>query len=257
MKPIRLGKTGIEYGDLAWNPFSGCNNWQNGICPVLNCWAKKITERFPLYYPNGFRPTIYPTSLFAPLTIKHPKRILVAFMGELIGCADPEQRIYIPTKTADIDDTFKSTLFNVISECPQSDFLLLTKNPERLPLWLPFPDNAWVGVTVCNNEMMVWAQRIRHIKAKVKYLSFEPLLDWDIGRYCVKYLVNELRDMDIKWAIIGAQSHPTILPRKIWIDEIIDACQRAGIPYWLKNSLVNGFHKDGIEIPRRQELPKR
>jgi len=41
----------------------------------------------------------------------------------------------------------------------------------------------------------------------------------------------------VNWLIIGAQTKPTVYPQIEWVDEITEACRRAGIPYFLKDNL--------------------
>ena len=153
-KLIRLSPTGIEYGDYAWNFASGCGNNLEGKCKGggFNCWAYLTTQRFEAHYPNGFKPTVYPEALLSPLYLKKPSRILCAFMGDLFwGCQEfnPERVIdvRIPSSGFIDHDTLKGWIFNAIGACPQHTFLFLTKQPQNLPAWSPFPPNCWVGVT--------------------------------------------------------------------------------------------------------------
>ena len=49
--------------------------------------------------------------------------------------------------------------------------------------------------------------------------------------------MSKLKEAGISWVILGAQTKPTVMPRRIWINEITEACNRAGVPYFLKNNL--------------------
>jgi len=65
-----------------------------------------------------------------------------------------------------------------IKLCPYHRFYLLTKRPENLIKFSPFPPNCFVGVSVTNQEMFDNAiHYLKMVDAKVKFLSFEPLLD--------------------------------------------------------------------------------
>ncbi len=277
-KTPRQSKSGIEYvlnkdgtTGYSWGVFSGCWNWKerNGypllsspICPVPNCWARNQTQRFKKIYPYGFEPHIYPEALLSPLHIKKPSTFAVGWTGDLVGYADPNMVIpvdYLAAKVGVATACFQDALFGIIRQCPQHRFLFLTKNPERLPLWSPFPSNCEVGFSACNQEQ--FDKGITYLKqtvAKVKFISFEPLLG---GIFLSR------KPMEISFIVIGAQTRPTVLPRIEWVRDIVEACDRIGIPVWLKNnlsqhwggnlpeeSLFYSHDENGLYL--RHELPK-
>ena len=258
-KLIRLSHTGIEYAinpdgsrGYAWNFASGCGNNIDGKCKAggFNCWAYPITRRFKERYPNGFNPTLYPEALLAPLYLKKPSRILCAFMGDLFwDCPefDPDRIIDVKTDTGFVDhDTLKAWIFNAIKYSPQHTYLFLTKQPQNLIKFSPFPPNAWVGVTVTNEgitypDMMEEACRsLAEIKATVKYISFEPLLS-------SIYKLDLLKIWGISWVIIGAQTKPTVYPRIEWVEEIELAARKAGIPIFEKENLKPLLQRELIQ----------
>ncbi|GAI89622.1 unnamed protein product, partial [marine sediment metagenome] len=229
----RLSKSGIEYLTHCWNFYSGCENWANGVCPVENCWARSITERFPGHYPNGFDPTIYPEAFLSPLHLRKPSIIGCAFMGDLFGDwvdpmrlvrVDPEGRIKEPLKVA---------IYRTIRLSPQHRFLFLTKCPQNLPRWSPFPDNCWVGVSATDRDSYNKAMwHLLAIQAKVKYISFEPLLDDVVAgildnRHDWPVMNGSILQNTIQWVIIGSQTKPYKPPKMKWIDDIVAACDRA------------------------------
>ena len=265
-KASRLSRSGIEYivnpdgsRGYTWGIYSGCENRERGICPVPNCWGRIITRRFPKHYPDGFNPHIYPEALLSPLSIKKPATIAVGWVGDLIGYADPDSTAYDKIGLA---VRFKDFLYATISTCTRHRFLFLTKNPERLHLWSPFPDNAWVGVIATDAESCLRALRgLEVIKACRKYLSLEPLLNRIGGAWLEEWLKAGILD----WVGIGAQSNPTVLPSIEWVREIIKACDRVGIPVWLKNNLKPLIEQAGFAATEwvqckypvlRQELPE-
>ncbi len=219
-----LTKTGIEYLDFAWNFYPGCNHWQTGICPVgERCWAKGMSQRFK---GSDFEPHLLPEKLLDPLNGKQGgRRIGVCFTGDLFGeWVDPEQKI------------LKRIVFEVIKLCPHDTFIFLTKNPARLANWSPFPDNAWVGATVCNQKMMEEAVvKLSTIKANVKWISFEPLME-DVINYPNMW-VPTFRLAGINWIVIGGWDRGKTQPQISWIKEIIEAADRTGIPVFLKDNL--------------------
>jgi len=248
-KRPRLGKSDIEYLDYVWNFYSGCRHWESGICAVgLNCWAKKITERFNNHYPNGFEPTLYPEALESPLYLKKPSLIGVCFMGDLFGdWVDPFHHgdgEYGEDEAGYV--TLKGRVFETIERCPQHTFLFLTKCPKNLAAWSLFPSNAWVGATATDYWKYVDAcHYLSMVEASVKFLSLEPLLSWD------KEASYFFQSGAINWLIIGAQTKPTVFPEIAWVREIVEAADRAGVKVFQKDNL-RPLLGDNL----RQEMPR-
>ena len=159
--------------------------------------------------------------------------IFTCDMSDLFGIGIPEEW------TRRVLDAIRVNAFD--------RFYLLTKQPQNLIKFSPFPDNAWPGVTTTDVKMFITAINwLDEIEAKVKYISFEPLL----GRIPING--EALRIAGIKWVIIGAQTKPTVYPKNAWVREIEDACDKAGIPVFEKNNL----YPPGFRHLLRQELPK-
>ncbi len=246
MKQWRFSPSGIEYLTHIWTPYSGCRHKQTGICVVPHCWAEAITKRFPGHYPNGFEPTFYPEAFQSPLYLKKPARIGVCFMGDLFGdWVNPEER-FITEKGI---GSLKEIILDVVDSSPQHTFLFLTKAPWNLLKWSPFPDNAWVGVSVWDQNSIENALgHLSLIEAKTKFLSIEPLL----GPPGANTWEGVLQQHGIKWLIIGSQTSPKKLPEWAWVKDIIVAADKAGIPVWEKNNLKPLLGNNLI----RQELPE-
>lgn len=260
-KTPRLSNTDIEYLDKVWNFASGCGKG----CSY--CYAEKITRRFTNYYPNGFEPTIYPEALISPLHLKKPSRIGVCYMGDLFWDC-PE---FVPDKVIDGwraegfgvlgTATLKETIQAVMARCPQHTFVFLTKQPQNLQKFSPFPDNAWVGVSATDTDSFMKAgQSFDDMDNKMHFVSFEPLLDWNFELGCMG-LHDFMIDAGIKWVIIGsltgtyqkliedAHKYPdltltkskgikwTLQPKIEWVQEIVEACDKADIPVFLKDNL--------------------
>jgi len=131
-------------------------------------------------------------------------------------------------------------------------FYLLTKQPQNLTRFSPFPDNCWVGVSATNTEMLLQAcSSLEYpVEAKVKYLSIEPFLDWSFN-WNESYLINAFKRAGIKCLIIGAQTKPYKPPKIEWVKEIVNAADKAGIPVFQKDNL-----KPLLCDTLRQELPQ-
>ena len=287
-----MNKTQIEWAKnpdgsqgYTWNPITGCLNHINGICKGGNfpCYAYRLSNtRLREKYLSGssqifidglkskpveeamsdpFYPRFWEERLgnfgkpdsYGYQVIRHPKGIFVCDMGELFGD-------WIPSD-------WQKVIFNYIKDYPEHRFYLLTKQPQNLIKFSPFPNNCWVGITVTNEgiaypDMMEEACRsLAEIKATVKYISFEPLLS-------SIYKLDLLEIWGINWLIIGAQTKPYKPPKIEWVREIVEAADKAGIPVFLKNNLMPIM--GGYPIPKenmwaykfkngefllRQELP--
>ncbi len=263
----RMGRTKIEYGINSdgspgrnWNPYPGCLHKPQGKCPVPNCWAEGMSKR---QQADFHKPHLIPELLLAPLNVNKPSVILVNFMGDLFGdWVDARQDCHftLPDGREAVDKLVELVL-KVVASRPEHTFLFLTKNPAGLLPWGDFPDNAWVGISVCNQRMFDKAMiYLPDVEAKHKWLSIEPLL----GE--IKIVPGDL--YGISWTVIGAQSSPVLYPKTDWVENIIWACLDAGIPVYLKKNLIPSlppcppFYVAPVETPTaeikmayRQERP--
>jgi protein gp37 len=153
---------------------------------------------------------------------------------------------------------WQQEIYDYIKLCDWHRFYILTKHPLNLFKFSPWPDNCYVGATVDApdrwNESLVG---ISGIKAKIKFISFEPLL----GRIPLDAGYKFSKD-DLQWIIIGAltghknrvlelgKQYPELTPAKLpdsnkwslqpqrsWVDELISEAKKEGIKVWLKDSL--------------------
>ncbi len=192
-------------------------------------------------YPYGFDPTFYPYSLEDPMYRKKPATIFVANGGDLFGA-------WIP-------DSWINQVLTVIRQCSQHTFILLTKNWGRLYNF-KFPDNAWVGVSrECGDRK--W-HNMAGIKAKTKFVSFEPLhsgFDYD-SQELDGYRRIDL--IDINFIIIGAETGPRAeqtKPKREWVMTLMISAKDQGIPVWMKDNLApEVFDKSELihELPNKK-----
>jgi len=267
---MSLNHTKIEWAlnpdgtpGYTWNPITGCLNG----CPY--CYARKLANgrlrsRYlanknmsPDYmainkaynrtdlgpFDDPFYPRAWPTK-FVELgnpSVKdlnhvgppNQKGIFVCSMSDLFGIGVPVEWINVVMATIRIN--------------PQHRFYLLTKQPQNLQNFSPFPNNAWVGVSCTNrvqtNEAGFW---LRNITAGLKFISFEPLLE-HIPLQIDNFVEEGVQGLG--WAIIGAQTNPYLCPDMVWVGDITRACIKAEIPV---------FHKDSLYMisPKLQQMPK-
>ncbi len=253
-----MNRTKIEWAlnpdgspGYTWNPITGCLNG----CSY--CYARKLAngrlkkrylanKHYAPYYTNEpldvdltsiiddpFYPRCWPDRLeeWRPLgglvcELVYPpktrKGIFVCNMSDLFGIGIPEE--------------WTRTVLKMIEKWPAHRFYLLTKQPQNLAKFSPFPDNCWVGVTATDEGMFHNAcYHLEKVEATVKYLSLEPLLSVREDGFDAE----RLKAGGIKWLIIGAQTKPTVMPKLGWVKEIVAAADKAGVRVFLKDSLHN------------------
>ncbi len=217
-----MNKTKIPWADYAINPV-------RGLCPVgcPYCYARKLYRRYHWAEELSFKPEV-----FGPLAkVKAPSRVFVGSTMELFGewVTDEQMRMILALTQ---DEAIR-----------HHTFIFLTKRPENLSRWSPWPDNCWVGATVTDQKSYERALKgMSYMIAPVRFLSLEPLLS------PVQFLG---RDLDIfHWLIIGSQTKPVIHPRRGWVEEILQTADKVGIPVFVKEPLASylGIHRQ--EFPR-------
>lgn len=218
-----MNRTKIEWADYTWNPITGCNHG----CPY--CYARRMAFRLKgrAGYPveNPFSPTWHSDRLNEPLLLKQSSRIFTVSMGDMWGA-------WVP-------GWWQCTILEIIKDCPQHTFIILTKDPNTLVLREQkigkFPDNLWLGVSVTGDDDEARLNTLRDLKHPNKFVSFEPLLApvTDNGWFTLE---------GIKWVIIGAQTGPGAhQPKQEWVAEIENQANGLNIPVFLKNNL-NYYH---------------
>jgi len=256
-----------------FNPITGCLNHVNGLCKGggFPCYAYRLANgrlkhlylanvNLPELYQGGYRvfdgseneslyyehlkdpfyPRFWPERL-GEITNKlrrwgrnrivhahEPRGVFVCDMSDLFGTGIPEE--------------WTRRVLGKMQYAKQDRFFLLTKQPQNLIKFSPFPPNCWVGATVCTNGAMTLAlEHLSNIQAKVKFISFEPLLGF-IG-------MNDHMNLKgiVDWVIIGAQTKPSVFPKIEWVQEIVEAADKAGIPVFLKDNLYPIFNVETEE----------
>ena len=198
-----------------------------------------------------------------------PRGVFVCDMGDLFG--------------KDVPQGWTDKIMGVINSNRNDRFYLLTKQPQRLVEFSPFPPNCWVGATLTlapdeygkdhGIDRFATLGCLKSIEAKVKYISFEPLLGalWAGHGYTPTWWAEALQEAGVKWLIMGActgtenemraledmynlgwgPEQPsrvmprnqyadrlyTFQPKLEWVREIAGIADRAGIPLFLKNNL--------------------
>lgn len=300
-----MNKTAIEWvrnpdgtQGYTWNPITGCLNHINGLCKGGNfpCYAYKLAHgrlrgryitnsilpshdepNHEEYHTDPFYPRLWPSKLEELYQVKSwrrgqttliqrfeqkPKGIFVCDMSDLFGVGIPED--------------WTNQVLECIKACPQHRFYLLTKQPQNLPKFSPFPVNCLVGVTLTlklddygkeiGMSSFATLACLKEVRATAKFISFEPLL----GQLCIgfrpSWWAEQFKEVSIKWIIIGAQTKPYKPPKIEWVQSIAEAADKADIAVFLKNNLhslllpvcryENNWAWQKMGTVLRQELPK-
>ncbi|HQO09067.1 MAG TPA: phage Gp37/Gp68 family protein [Clostridiales bacterium] len=212
-----MATTKIEWTESTWNPITGCTKLSAG-CKF--CYAEVMARRLKAMgqpkYKDGFKLTLHPDTLTEPYTWKKPKMIFVNSMSDLFH--------------KDVPVDYIQKIFKVIKDNPQHVFQILTKRADILRYydsegWLDWPHNLWMGVTVEDSTVTSRIDCLRKTKARVKFLSCEPLLS----------SLPELNLQAIDWVIVGGESGRTPRPiKEEWIIEIKEQCEKAGTAFYFK-----------------------
>lgn len=214
----------IDWAKWTWNPATGCKH------ECAYCYARDIANRF---YPEKFEPTFRPERLEAPKNTVIPEsrkeepginNVFVCSMADLFGDWVPQEWI--------------DKVISIVREASQWNFLFLTKNPKRL-VGIDFPENAWVGTTVDIQARVKPAEEaFRQVKAKVKFVSCEPLLE--------PITFSNIGIFD--WIIIGGRSKnsnlPELQPEWAWVESLIIQAREAVCKVYCKPNLNVSLPKE-------------
>lgn len=246
-----MKKTKIDWADASWNPVSGC------LHGCEYCYARKIARRFDgkadktpymqlkdkpdvfdlddaladndghkMPYPFGFETTFHRHRLIEPMKIKKPQNIFVCSMADLFGDWVPDKWI--------------QEVFKACDKAPQHRYLFLTKNPKRYEKVLDryFTPNMWFGWSQDGPMGSVMRHNTHH--SIQSFVSVEPL----------RRPFERLNIKGVEWAIVGAETgnqKNKVVPKKSWVDDIVVACKLAGVPVFMKSSLLELMGKDFIQ----------
>lgn len=207
--------TKIEWTEKVWNPNIGCDKVSAG-CKF--CYAETFARRLKAMgvedYKDGFTFKILPHRLEEPLKIKKPTKFFVNSMSDLFHEEMPFE--------------YLDMIFDVMNKTPQHIYQILTKRDKIMLEYFSkkdVPANVWLGVSVESSTFKKRIDSLRKIKAKIRFISFEPLI-------CA---VGEINLKDIHWAIVGGESGRRARPiKKEWVEEIFRQCKAQNVAFFFK-----------------------
>jgi len=241
-----MANSSIEWTEMTWNPTTGCTKISAG-CKF--CYAEIMTRRLKAMgqekYKHGFKIIKeHPDTLSIPYTWNSSKVVFVNSMSDLFH--------------KDVSTQFIMQVFQVMNENPQHVFQVLTKRADRLlelSKRLKWSHNIWMGVSVEDSKVCDRIAFLSKTKAKVKFLSLEPL-------------IGPLPNLNLKkidWVIVGGESGHK--PRRMdpdWVLDIQEQCTKARVAFFFKQwggknkkaagRLLNGRYYN--EMPEMFEMEK-
>ncbi len=227
------------YKGETWNPIIGCSKASDGC---KNCYAERMAGRLA-HMPGAYEysnvvssnPTkwngktqLVQSALDKPLRWKKPRVIFVCSMGDLFH----EDTDYLTIRK----------VFEVMEQCPQHIFIVLTKRAQRMfhysevLLQEPLP-NVWLGVTAENQQTA--NERLPYLiktPAAVKLVSVEPMLGaMDISMWFCSGYDEPPQDDVVDWVICGGESGPGARPmHPDWARSLRNQCRNAKVPFFFK-----------------------
>jgi len=225
-----------------WNLWHGCGKISPG-CKY--CYAERFAKRLGTCDKYDGTIKYFFERIDQPLHWKKPRMIFVNSMSDLFH--------------ENVSFEATATIISTMSATPQHIYQILTKRPE-LALRYTFPSNVWLGVSVESPEYLHRIETLLKIPAAVRFVSFEPLLE-DVGNLD-KYLLDNYGNRELlSWIICGCESGPRRRPCKLeWVRNIVEQCQNAGVPVFVKQLNLDGKVEHDIEkFPpdfRIREFPK-
>ena len=210
-----MAQSNIEWTEMTWNPTTGCTKVSTG-CKF--CYAEVMSHRLNAMgvdkYKDGFKIRIHPETLHIPYTWNDSKIVFVNSMSDLFH--------------KDVPVEFIKEVFQVMNDNPQHVFQVLTKRADRLyeiQNELKWTHNIWMGVSVENEVVTDRIEYLKKVKARVRFLSLEPLLGPLIS----------LKLNKIDWVIVGGESGHNPRPMNPdWVLDIQEQCKKSKVAFFFK-----------------------
>lgn len=166
------------------------------------------------------------------------------FCGSLCDWADCE-----------VSDEIRSRAFDVIDQCPNLDWMLLSKREQKAVEFLTarygprLPDHLWLGFSAGTQAAFdIRSEAMSRVQARVKFFSFEPLFE-DINlskNHCTCWFsINTgpqfecercgQRRLMLQLGIYGGESGPGARPQNVqFIRSGVEQCRQRGISPFVK-----------------------
>jgi len=166
---------------------------------------------------------------------------------------DPEKVVLLDLKKAErrlkdmgekvfvnsMSDTFHEAIpfetirawFDLFEDFPEKQFQVLTKRINRALQFsktYEIPKNVWLGTSIEDEAHLFRMQTLKHVDAKIRFISFEPLLG----------AIPYVNFVGISWVIVGGESDYKD-PRPMdpdWAESIRKNCEDYATPFFFKQA---------------------
>lgn len=242
--------THISWADSTVNLWEGCTK----VSPACDhCYAEARNQRFAGGANWGPRAPRRRVSAGWELA----RRLQRAAAAN--GGVDPElgrrRRVFVNSLSDFFDNhesiVWRDEAWQLIRECPDVIFMLLTKRPQNIGRMLPADwgagwDNVWIGTTVENQteaaKRVLW---LLDVPAVLHFVSAEPLLGpLDLtrvdyinppGMAVFNALMPVIEGQRIGWVIVGGESGGEARPmHPDWVRTLREQCAATGTPFHFK-----------------------
>jgi protein gp37 len=237
--------TKIEWATHTFNPWIGCTK-VSAACDhcYAEAWDKRgLQGKATRWGPHADRTITKTWRNPAKWQRKYLADVKKAIERSESG--DIERPRVFCASLADIADNHKSILpawrrglVSLVHQCPNLDFLFLTKRPQNVAKLYPdlmedWPENVWMGASTENREEMLRrGEALSKLPAKITFWSAEPLVG-DLGEIPIEIMPS--------WIITGGENAKNYRPvNPDWFRSIRDQCADRSVPFLFKQWEGNG-----------------
>src|SRR2546430_6388190 len=148
-----------------------------------------------------------------------------------------------------VTDSQRDGWLKAMTARPWYDFMICTKRSGLMKVYFEthkIPRNVWVGTTIENRKALFRLPLLKSIEARVRWISFEPLLE-DLGNVGLT---------DIKFCCLGGETDPQRRYREFkveWGTSMLQNARRDGCKFWYDGG--NGLNDSRSGAPHRSHRP--
>lgn len=217
--------TFIEWADATWNTAWGCTKVGDENSGCSQCYMFRLSKQFGK------------STEFTPRKLDYILRDIDKFKDPRIIFTNSMTDTFHENASFELIESW----FKIMEQRKHLQFIILTK---RINKALQFfktrlvPDNCWIGTSIARRTDLHRLQTLRKIQAKIRFVSFEPLLEH----------LYEINLAGINWVIVGGESD-YFKPREFkeeWAINIRNQCKSFGIPFFFKQTGGRAKNERGV-----------
>lgn len=213
--------TKISWAHATWNPWTGCHKVSK---ECVGCYADALLSRSGRTFNILSLTQTWKTPYELNAMARRENRQAICFVCSMSDFFHAEA------------DHWRPDAWQIIRDCTNVNFMLLTKRPERIIECLPadwdgganYP-GAWLGTTCGVRSSYERVNSLREISCSMRFLSIEPLME----------SVDDIDLTGIGWVAAGGMSGPLHREHRMkmaWAAEVYDRCRQQAIPFLFKQA---------------------